>query len=115
MAKRFIIGAGVALGAVMAWGGPAAATHTHVRVLDSGDCVVIAANGAENEVDLSGTGVFEHNPNVAVAPAADRNHPLHVLVHRGRAGEVQRIEVMGSAGDPCWGPSATGEYVNAQP
>lgn len=38
-----------------------------------------------------------------------------MLVHKGAAGDVQRIEVMGSATDPCWGPAATGEYVNAQP
>lgn len=109
----------VALGAVAAalvvWSGPAAATHTHVQVLASGDCVVLAGSGAESGVDLSGTGVFGHNPNVDVAPAPGRNHPLHVLVHKGAAGDVQRIEVMGSAGDPCAGPTPTGRYLNAQP
>lgn len=115
MRNRFVVGAGTALGAVLLWGGPASATHTHVRVLDNGDCVVLAANGAESHLDLSGTGIFEHNPNVDVAPTAGRNHPLHVLVHKGAAGDVQRLEVMGSAADPCAGSAATGEYVNAQP
>lgn len=115
MRNRFVLGAGAALGVVVMWAGPASASHTHVRVLANGDCVVLAADGAESDIDLSGTGVFEHNPNVDVAPAPGRNHPLHVLVHKGAAGDVQRIEVQGSPGDPCHGPSATGEYVNAQP
>ena len=115
MRRRFVVVVGVALGAVVLWGGPASASHTHVRVLANGNCVVLAAEGAESGLDLSGTGVFEHNPNVDVAPTAGRNHPLHVLVHKGAAGDVQRIEVMGSAADPCWGPAATGEYVNARP
>ena len=115
MRHRFVVAAGIALGAVVLWGGPASASHTHVRVLANGDCVILAANGAESELDLSGTGIFDHNPNVDVAPTVDRNHPLHVLVHKGAAGEVQRLEVMGSAADPCWGPGATGQYVNAQP
>ncbi|MFP5375623.1 MAG: hypothetical protein ACLGIO_02435 [Acidimicrobiia bacterium] len=33
----------------------------------------------------------------------------------GAAGGGRRIEVVGSAGDPCAGPTPTGRYLNAQP
>lgn len=115
MKSKIAVGAGIVLGAALLGAGPASAAHTHVRVLANGDCVVLAADGAESGLDLSDTGVFEHNPNVDVAAAPGRNHPLHVLVHKGAAGDVQRIEVKGSAGDPCWGPAATGQYLNDRP
>ncbi len=41
--------------------------------------------------------VFEHNPNVDIAPTADRLHPLHVLVHQGVPGEHKSIAVAGTA------------------
>ncbi|MGH9179449.1 MAG: hypothetical protein ACRD0N_12960 [Acidimicrobiales bacterium] len=112
------LGVGVAmLGAVLLSAGPAAATHTHVLVLADGTCVILAENGAENQIDLSTGGVYEHNPNVDIAPTAGRNHPLHVLVHKGAAGDVIDLEVMGDtdpAGgfDPC---ATTGDYLNQQP
>lgn len=111
-----MVAAGAVLG-MLGWAAPAGATHTHVRVLPGGDCVILAGDGGESDVDLSGTGVFAHNPNVDIAPADGRTHPLHVLVHKGAAGDVQRIEVMGDTNpaggfDPCAGGGATGEYVN---
>ena len=49
--------------------------------------------------------VFEHNPNVDIAPATDRLHPLHVLVHQGVPGDHTRIAVAGTAdgGQPLLG------------
>lgn len=113
MRKGMVLGA-VVLGAVVLSAGPAAATHTHVLVRADGSCVVLAENGAENEVDLSTGGVYEHNPNVDIAPAAGRNHPLHVLVHKGAAGDRIELQVMGDTNpaggfDPC---AASGNYVN---
>ncbi|MGQ0520064.1 MAG: hypothetical protein ACT4PX_02785 [Actinomycetota bacterium] len=108
-----------ALGAVVLSAGPAAATHTHVLVLADGSCVILAENGAENEIDLSTGGVYLHNPNVDIAPTSGRNHPLHVLVHKGAAGDRVELQVMGDTNpaggyDPCAG-AGTGDYVNQQP
>ncbi len=113
MRKGLALGA-TALGALMLSAGPAAATHTHVLVLADGSCVILAENGAENEIDLATGGVYEHNPNVDIQPTANRNHPLHVLVHKGAAGDVIELQVMGDANptgglDPC---VATGDYIN---
>lgn len=83
--------AGVALLA-----GSAYATHTHVKETGrDGACVVLAANGAEDEVDLP---VAAFN-NTTVSPTPDRNHPIHVLVHKGRAGQNFGIYVQGSGED----------------
>ena len=112
MKRKSLVGAAAAAGAVLLLSAPASATHTHVRVLKSGDCVVLADNGAEKDIDLSRGGVYDHNPNVDSSPAGGRNHPLHILVHKGAAGDVQRIEVMGSGTDPCAGSTPTGEYLN---
>ena len=51
--------------------------------------------GGEDEVVLP-LSVFEHNPNVDIAPGADRMHPLHVLVHQGVPGEHNLIAVAGT-------------------
>lgn len=112
MRKGLVLGT-AALGAVVLSAGPAAATHTHVLVLADGSCVILAENGAENEIDLSTGGVYEH-PNVDIAPTVGRNHPLHVLVHKGAAGDRIELQVMGDTNpaggfDPC---AATGNYVN---
>lgn len=112
MKRKSIVGAAAAAGAIFLLSTPASATHTHVRVLKSGDCVVLAENGAEEDIDLSKAGVYGHNPNVDSVPTDGRNHPLHILVHKGAAGDVQRIEVMGSPTDPCAGATPTGDYVN---
>ena len=74
---------------------PAFASHTHVMALGNGQCVLLAANGGEEDVTLP-MAVFEHNPNVDIAPTADRLHPLHVLVHQGRPGEHKSIAVAGT-------------------
>ena len=113
MRKGLVLGA-AALGAVVLSAGPAAATHTHVLVLADGSCVVLAEKGAESEIDLSTGGVYDHNPNVDILPTADRNHPLHVLVHKGAAGDQIELQVMGDTNpaggfDPC---AATGSYIN---
>lgn len=75
---------------------PALANHTHVMSIGGGRCVLLAANGGEDEVELP-LSVFEHNPNVDIAPGPDRLHPLHVLVHQGVPGEHKGIAVAGSA------------------
>lgn len=75
---------------------PALANHTHVMALGNGQCVLLAANGGEEDVTLP-MAVFEHNPNVDIAPTADRLHPLHVLVHQGVPGEHKAIAVAGTA------------------
>ena len=76
--------------------GPVSASHTHVMALGNGQCVLLAANGGEEAVTLP-MAVFEHNPNVDIAPTADRLHPLHVLVHQGVPGEHKSIAVAGTA------------------
>jgi hypothetical protein len=75
---------------------PALASHTHVMAIGNGECVLLAANGGEEDVELPLV-VFEHNPNVDIAPGPDRLHPLHVLVHQGVPGEHNAIAVAGTA------------------
>ena len=75
---------------------PALANHTHVMGLANGRCVLLAANGGEEDVELP-LSVFDHNPNVDIAPGPDRLHPLHVLVHQGVPGEHNAIAVAGTA------------------
>jgi hypothetical protein len=75
---------------------PVLANHTHVMGVGNGQCVLLAANGGEEDADLP-LSVFDHNPNVDIGPAADRLHPLHVLVHQGVPGEHNQIAVAGTA------------------
>ncbi len=89
---RPAIGAGLLLALAVT---PALASHTHVMALGNGQCVVLAANGGEEDVTLP-LSVFEHNPNVDIAPVTDRLHPLHVLVHQGVPGEHNQIAVAGT-------------------
>jgi len=94
-------------GLLFAGSGPALADHTHSRLVGNGKCAVIAESGGEKYVELP-TSVFERNPNVDVAPATARNHPLHVLVHQGVPGEGGRLFVYGvSDTDAC-----SAGYVN---
>lgn len=83
--------------------GPALASHTHVRILGNGSCVILAPDSGEEAVQLPFADGF----------AANRQHPLHVLVHLGQAGMgpdgSMRVWVQGSAGDLA---SCDG-YVNA--
>ncbi|HKF84690.1 MAG TPA: hypothetical protein VKB30_02825 [Candidatus Limnocylindrales bacterium] len=87
------VATGLFLAAIVA--GPVAANHRHVMSLGNGECVLLAANGDEDEVELP-LGVFDANPNVDIAPGADRLHPLHVLVHQGVPGEHNGIAVAGT-------------------
>ena len=79
---------------------PALANHAHVMQIGNGECVLLAQNGGEDEVELP-LSVFEHNPNVTIAPAPDKLHPLHVLVHKGVPGMHNHLEVAGT------GPAST--------
>lgn len=82
---------------------PALASHTHVMALGNGQCVLLAASGGEEDVTLP-MAVFDHNPNVDIAPAPDRLHPLHVLVHKGVPGDHNQLAVAGTAEAAalCW-------------
>jgi len=84
---------GLVLAAIVA--APVAANHGHVMALGNGECVLLAAHGGEDEVELPLV-VFDANPNVDIAPAADKLHPLHVLVHQGKPGEHNAIAVAGT-------------------
>lgn len=75
---------------------PALAAHTHVMQVGNGRCVILAQNGGEENVALPPS-VFEHNPNVDIAPAEGLMHPLHVLVHRGVPGDHNALAVFGTA------------------
>jgi hypothetical protein len=101
--KRLVgpaIGAGLLLALAAT---PALASHTHVMAIGNGECVVLAANGGEEDVALPSS-VFDHNPNVDIAAAPDRLHPLHVLVHKGVPGDHNQIAVAGTAEAAalCW-------------
>ena len=56
---------------------PAAADHVHFRVLGNGQCVLLAPDGGEQDVQLPHAEGPEY-----------RRHPLHVNVHLGHAGSV---------------------------
>jgi hydrogenase maturation factor HypF (carbamoyltransferase family) len=87
---------------------PAAATHTHAMLVGNGLCVVIAEDAGEENVVLPGS-VFANNPNVDIAPAVTREHPLHVLVHQGTPGEQNSIQVYGT---PAADAMCFNGYVN---
>lgn len=89
---RALLGS-IALLAVIA--SPALAGHAHVMAIGNGQCVLLTANGGEADVTLP-LAVFEHNPNVDIAPVPDRRHPLHVLVHQGVPGERHPLAVAGT-------------------
>ena len=94
--KRLVrpaIGAGLLLALAAT---PVLASHAHVMALGNGRCVLLAANGGEENVALP-MAVFARNPNVDIAPAPDRLHPLHVLVHKGVPGDHNRLAVAGTA------------------
>ena len=82
---------------------PALATHHHVMSVGNGQCVILAATGGEDEVELPQS-VFDNNPNVDITAAPDRLHPLHVLVHKGVPGDHNQIAVAGTAEAAalCW-------------
>ena len=87
-----------ALGAVMLLAlaaTPALASHHHVMAVGDGQCVILAAHGGEEDVELP-QAVFDNNPNVDITAAPDRLHPLHVLVHKGVPGDHNQIAVAGT-------------------
>lgn len=89
--------------------GAAVASHTHVKVVGNGGCVVMAEGAGEAGVDLP-SAVFENNPHAADLPQTDgRTHPLHVLVHQGVPGDNNQLYVDGTtaAANAC-----AGYYVN---
>ena len=101
--KRLVapaIGAGLLLALAAT---PALASHTHVMAIGNGQCVLLAASGGEEDVTLP-LSVFDNNPNVDIAPTADRLHPLHVLVHKGAPGDHNQLAVAGTAEAAalCW-------------
>ena len=83
---------------LLASSGAAVADHTHAKVVGNGGCVVIAQGSGEARVDLP-SAVFTGNPNVDIAEAEGRTHPLHVLVHQGVPGENMALYVVGPATD----------------
>ncbi|HYN48006.1 MAG TPA: hypothetical protein VER83_04020 [Candidatus Nanopelagicales bacterium] len=94
--NRIVLAMLVALALLAVVAGPALASHSHVMAIGGGRCVLLAANGGEEDVELP-LSVFAHNPNVDIAPGPDRLHPLHVLVHQGVPGEHKGIAVAGTA------------------
>jgi len=106
--KQAAIVAGLACAVPLAGAGAAQASHTHAKVVGNGQCVVLAENAGEEDATLPAA-VFQHNPNVTVAPASGRNHPLHVLVHKGTPGESGGYYVLGS---PDGNAACSAGYVN---
>ncbi|ALV43376.1 hypothetical protein AU252_21220 [Pseudarthrobacter sulfonivorans] len=87
---------------------PSQADHTHVKVVGSGECIVLAEGSGESHVDLP-TAVFAGNPNVDIVEADGLTHPLHLLVHRGVPGDNLSLYVLGS---PAALAACPGEFVN---
>ena len=99
--RKVFAGAAAGAAIIVLAQAPAGASHIHSKQTGNGSCVLLAQKGGEQNVQLP----FADNY------AANRRHPLHVLVHMGRPGERQRIGVFGTSSDPCAG---TGSYLNAR-
>jgi hypothetical protein len=80
---RLILAGPFAVAVVLASAIPAAADHTHFRIVGNGQCVLLAPDGGEKEVQLPHADDFAFN----------RQHPLHVNVHLGQPGEVGQVYV----------------------
>lgn len=87
--------AGASAAFVLTAPGTASAMHTHVMQIGSGHCVALAEDAGEESVVLP-TAVFENNPHVDIPASAGRTHPLHVLVHKGAAGDHRKLYVLGT-------------------
>jgi hypothetical protein len=83
MMRRALLIAPLAAAAILLPATPAAADHTHFRVVGDGECVLVAPDGGEKYVQLPNADEF----------AANRQHPLHVNVHLGQPGTVGQIYV----------------------
>ncbi len=81
--RRLVLAIPLAIGVVLVGATPAAADHTHFRVVGNGECVLLAPDGGEKYVQLPHADEFPPN----------RQHPLHVNVHLGQPGEVGSIYV----------------------
>lgn len=106
--RTAVAGASAAALLLLASGGAAFANHTHAKVVGNGECVVLAEGAGEEAVNLPGA-VFTNNPNVDAPQVANRMHPLHVLVHLGRAGENNALYVYGT---PAADAACADGYVN---
>jgi hypothetical protein len=99
---RSALAATLVVGAMgIAGAGTAHADHVHSIQVGNGACVLLAQSGGEGDVDLP----FATDALVD----ANRAHPLHLLVHLGRAGQNISIGVYGTPSDPCF---ETGHYLN---
>jgi hypothetical protein len=83
MPRRLLLIALLAVAALLAGAVPAAADHTHFRVVGNGQCVLLAPDGGEKYVQLPHADQY----------LANRQHPLHVNVHLGQPGQVGAIYV----------------------
>lgn len=105
MLRRMLLIVPVAAASVVLPASPAAADHTHFRVVGNEACVLLAPEGGEKDVQL---------PH-AESYAANRRHPLHVNVHLGRPGQVGQIYVAYGA-DGVLTPEANrlcgGSFIN---
>jgi hypothetical protein len=105
MRGRLIWAGPFAVAVVLASAIPAAADHTHFRIVGNGECVLLAPDGGEKDVQLPHADDF----------AANRQHPLHVNVHLGQPGEVGQVYVAYGA-DEVLTPDAQalcgGTFVN---
>lgn len=88
--KKIGLGALVAGFAIAGTAGPAAADHTHVRLLGNGQCVILAADGGEEDVQLPHADEFAEN----------RRHPLHTNAHLGEPGTRGDTPVVFVQGSP---------------
>jgi hypothetical protein len=97
--RKLVVGLAAGAAAIALSAVPAGASHVHSLQTGSGACVLLAQSGGEKNVQLP----------FADGLAANRRHPLHVLVHTGEAGQHVSIGVVATASDPCF-PS--GKYLN---
>jgi hypothetical protein len=81
--RRIFLALPLAAGAVLLSAAPAAADHTHFRVVGNGDCILLAPDGGEKYVQLPHADEYPTN----------RQHPLHVNVHLGQPGQVGAVYV----------------------
>lgn len=81
--RRVLIGLMAGISLLVLGASPAAADHTHFRVVGNGECVLLAPDGGEKSVRLPHADAF----------AEPLRHPLHVNVHLGKPGESGRVHV----------------------
>src|SRR5829696_344277 len=105
MIRRTLLIVPLAAAAILLPASPAAADHTHFRVLGNGECVLLAPDGGEKYVQLPNADEF----------APNRQHPLHVNVHLGQPGEVGQVYVAYTADGALTADAVRlcgGEFIN---